>query len=620
MKTSKVCFSTLVAAIVLICAQLMMVMVPVGAEAPALSPLEVPESMLFADNFIFSLPDETKVSHKLTEPREIKGEHKAYLDAGAPYYNGLETYIEFNDVFTDSTAYVAYKVKNNNTEAVCVATVLYFSTTSKNLGAGVLVPLVYDAETGEKLEVKTSYEYTTSKGMIWAASVPSIELPAGKEVYVAIPMSSIDSAEGGYVPGVARAVGEEFVKNQMPQKGILWSSNAERTGWMSDYVKKNGYGNLKQLQLFITGNADPDKNDRKYDGSFDLTVSDVYTVSKQDYLTSTYTIADEWISFIQAEDTNYVTLGEGGSWELVENEGAIGGQALACKTKADNASGDGIKVKFSVPADGIYQIWGRAYYADQLSNSLHYAVDGGDSKVWDFADEDAPESECYKSWQYFYLTERTEGTFEEGKYGSFTVANGKWYHSPNALELKAGNHEITITGREAGVILDEIVITTCTVEMYDPNAFEGNEDLLDVCKFCGENKHYCSDNYAQTGVTAEEYLLSIAPDVKIEAAPLFVTSSDEGGNDEGDNGGDNEQGGSQGGNNQGDDNETPSIIKPSGNKPSGNKPSDNTATDGEFTTAPATEEESGCASTVSVATVLMLGMLGGAMLFKKRKD
>ena len=257
----------------------------------------------------------------------------------------------------------------------------------------------------------------------------------------------------------------------------------------------------------------------------------------------TYSAGEDWITYIQAEDTDYVTLGNGGSWEVVDNQQAIGGKAVTCKTTASDATGDGITLRVNIPTDGTYQIWGRVYYPSQTENSLFYAVDGGDTKIWDFADEDAaiPAPACYKSWQYFYLTDRAKGTYSDTtKYGTFTIENSNWRHAPNALNLTAGVHEITITGREAGVILDEIVISTYSVDKYDPNAYEGNNCILETCKFCGsEWKHYYSDVYAQTNVTAEEHFVSVLHTEAEETTAPIAPSKNDGGDSDGVEDGDN---------------------------------------------------------------------------------
>lgn len=90
-------------------------------------------------------------------------------------------------------------------------------------------------------------------------------------------------------------------------------------------------------------------------------------------------------------------------------------------------------------------------------------------------------------------------------YGPWTIENNEWRHTPNVLHLTAGQHSIHFAGRETMWYIDEFVVTELSVEQYDPNAFEGNNNFSE-CKFCGtEWKHYCKDIFTLTGQTAEDY-------------------------------------------------------------------------------------------------------------------
>ena len=195
--------------------------------------------------------------------------------------------------------------------------------------------------------------------------------------------------------------------------------------------------------------------------------------------------------------------------------GSINDKVLTCNEKGDNASGTGFTFTFTVPEDGDYVIWGRVFYPSQSNNSIHYSVDGGDSLVWDFPDEDDTPGEtdpalmpaCYGSWQYFYLTYRMDGTFTDtNMQGWWSIENNQWRHAPNVLSLKAGEHSIHFVGRETGWYIDEFVVTELAIEDYDPNYYAGNTAILDPCQFCGTYwQHYYEDIYAATGVTAEDY-------------------------------------------------------------------------------------------------------------------
>lgn len=230
-----------------------------------------------------------------------------------------------------------------------------------------------------------------------------------------------------------------------------------------------------------------------------------------------YQTYGQFISFYQT-NTNYLELDGGNAWKLKEAEGSLNGTSLWYESTAASEKGDGVTLTFWVPEDGDYYVWGRVFYASNTANSLFYAVDGGAEAIWDFPDEDGADSACYNSWQYVYMTERKAGTYSDTtKYGEWTIANQEWRHSPAVLHLAAGEHRIHFTGREAGMYIDELVVTSYSVEEYDPNAFEAfgdyqtNAKLLESCKFCGsEWRHYCSDIYAQTGVSAAKYFKTVS--------------------------------------------------------------------------------------------------------------
>ncbi|MBQ8400795.1 MAG: hypothetical protein IJX14_02590 [Clostridia bacterium] len=206
---------------------------------------------------------------------------------------------------------------------------------------------------------------------------------------------------------------------------------------------------------------------------------------------------------------------EGSAFAATTADGTVNDKVLICNESGENASGTGATFTFTVPEDGAYTIWGRVYYPSQSNNSIHYSVDGGDSLIWDFPDEDDTPGEtdpskmpaCYGSWQYFYLTYRQDGTFTDtNMQGWWSIENNQWRHAPNVLNLTAGEHSIHFVGRETGWMIDELVVTELTTEEYDPNYYEGNSAILDPCQFCGTYwQHYYEDIYAATGVSAEEY-------------------------------------------------------------------------------------------------------------------
>jgi hypothetical protein len=220
------------------------------------------------------------------------------------------------------------------------------------------------------------------------------------------------------------------------------------------------------------------------------------------------------VPFIEFHKATDMAL-EGSAFAAVKYDGSVNDKVLVCNEKGDDASGTGFTFKFTVPEDGNYTIWGRVFYPSQSNNSIHYSVDGGQSLIWDFPDEDDSAGEtdaskmpvCYGSWQYFYLTYRQDGTFTDtNMQGWWSIENNQWRHAPNVLTLTAGEHSIHFVGRETGWYIDEFVVTELGVEDYDPNFYEGNSAILDPCQFCGTYwQHYYEDIYAATGVTAEQY-------------------------------------------------------------------------------------------------------------------
>lgn len=277
----KLRLASIAMSIVLVLAQLMLVIIPVSAADPA--PVTESTAPLFADTFQFFLPEADAKNYINTCAKAGGVVNGVVPVAGAHvsgFYNGTETYFNL-EVSAATSAYLSYKVKNNADVAVAIASGVYFATTSKNLGAAVMVPMVYDATTGARLDLKTSDTYATPLSAVWGQ--PMVEIPANTEVYVVVPLSSIDDATK-YIPGIAYATGDTFAgKGQISQKGVLYSSNADRTGWAQDYVNAKGAAHIKQIQMFVLGNADATNNTMVAKGNFDLTISGVYVTTKEEY-------------------------------------------------------------------------------------------------------------------------------------------------------------------------------------------------------------------------------------------------------------------------------------------------------------------------------------------------
>lgn len=125
--------------------------------------------------------------------------------------------------------------------------------------------------------------------------------------------------------------------------------------------------------------------------------------------------------------------------------------------------------------------------------------------------------------------------------------SGDWVVSDNAGALGGKTLECKkkasgITGREAGAMLDEIVISSYSIAQYDPNFYEGNTNTISVCKFCGTDvHHYVADPFAKLGKSAEEYFTTVLhTDATAWKTDLEITFDEEGpGKNDGDNGNNN---------------------------------------------------------------------------------
>lgn len=332
----------------------------------------------------------------------------------------------------------------------------------------------------------------------------------------------------------------------------------------------------------------------------------VFAVSaaEGDAVTCAYKVGDEFISFVQLNDEKYVTIDGDNKWKTAEIAGAMGGTALHCESTQSQAMspyGGGFVVTFFVPAEGDYTIWGRAYFEAQNANSMFYTLDDGESAlIWDLPDEDSSENKCYKNWQYFYLTTRVKGTYSDTtKYGEWTIGNNEWRHAPNVLHLTAGQHTMRITGREKGMYLDELVITSYNSEEYDPNNFEGNTFKNDSCKFCGTDwKHFYTDVYAQKGITAQKYFTTelhkdavawTIPEIQVPVETQPVETE-------------------------------PVETQPVETTPVETAPVETTPDSVEDTAADTTEApKSGCGATVSMGALAIVTLAGATVISKKRR-
>ena len=84
---------------------------------------------------------------------------------------------------------------------------------------------------------------------------------------------------------------------------------------------------------------------------------------------------------------------------------------------------------FTLPSDGEYILWGRAWWDDECGNSLTLSIDDGR----DFSFGQDP---TYKTWHWIRSTPRLK-----------------------QLKLTAGKHTLKIKNREDGIKLDQVLFT-----------------------------------------------------------------------------------------------------------------------------------------------------------------
>ena len=261
-----------------------------GEDEPEMDEKELGRLMM-ADNFVFGLPDDNN-QNLLDQAVIQKG-----IFSSLNNQTRMQVVYHKNSVIDAlDTAYLAYKLTNNSNEILSIGTMVYFSTTGGNLCALVLNPMVYDAKTGKKLKLKTSYEYSSGKYVL-GGTMPTVEIPAFSEVYMVIPFVSV--ADGtNYVPGLVMADGESYTAGAEPKSGVLWSNNAERTQLMENKLKIAGTTDCMQMQIFLGGNGSDANGARSYQGNFDFEISRLYAVSKADY----YAFAKDYSGDVSGEE------------------------------------------------------------------------------------------------------------------------------------------------------------------------------------------------------------------------------------------------------------------------------------------------------------------------------
>jgi hypothetical protein len=132
--------------------------------------------------------------------------------------------------------------------------------------------------------------------------------------------------------------------------------------------------------------------------------------------------------------------------QVVLDATASGGAYIA--TSSNNA-GSAV-YSFSIVQPGIYKIIANIYCADASSDSFLVKIGDGPEEIWDFNPEGDPA--LYGVWRQDEVAARGTGTFDAPQLDPLTV------------QLEAGNHTITFSGRETNARLDNFYLMQITTE------------------------------------------------------------------------------------------------------------------------------------------------------------
>ena len=262
--------------VLLVIAQLICIMIPIGAvSAPEANGFvgKAGETSLLGNDVSFFVPE---ASDSLIS-ESVKVENKTCTDVSGTNVavsltkNGTEISIE-------NVAYVAYKIKNNTAQVINIGTRLnIFSSVTRQ--AGATAPLCFDAQTGAKLDLTDSWSYSSNK-LISDKSAASVEIPAGMEIYMVLPMTSVNEADR-YVPAVEKSAAT--FDGTTKTDGNLRAKNASATNDMNTRYTANGYLYLRSLDVYYSGCGEA----RDYSNPFSYEISGVYFMTREDYALKT---------------------------------------------------------------------------------------------------------------------------------------------------------------------------------------------------------------------------------------------------------------------------------------------------------------------------------------------
>lgn len=218
-------------------------------ELPSKEQVGLDESIsLLGNDFRFFLPDADD-SNLLSQTYSFSAPSKADILADKVILNHTTL-----DISSSKVAYIAYKLKNTGETDLSIGTRLNINC-GVTRQAGASIPLAYDVTTGAKLD------YTVNQEMRSDSTLRTIKIPAGKEVFMVIPLTSMDS--DNYVPTLQQAANGNLIARNTDT--VTTTKDIE-----SQYANR-GYIYLTSFQLYCV----------ETEGTFE--VSQCYAVSMEEY-------------------------------------------------------------------------------------------------------------------------------------------------------------------------------------------------------------------------------------------------------------------------------------------------------------------------------------------------
>ena len=261
----------------LIAAQLFCILIPVGAvsapEADGFVSKEG-ETSLLGNDISFFVPN--AADNVITQSAKV--ENQTYT-AGSNTKNIAVSLIKNGaEQSIENVAYVAYKIKNNGAQVINIGTRLNLKS-GETRQAGATAPLCFDAQTGAKLNLTDSWSYSSNK-LISDKSLATVEIPAGAEIYMVLPITSVNDSER-YVPAIEKSA--TAFDEKAKTDGNLRARNADATKYMGSMYTDKGYLNLVSLDIYYNGSG----ASRDCSNPVSYEVSGVYFMTREDYTLKT---------------------------------------------------------------------------------------------------------------------------------------------------------------------------------------------------------------------------------------------------------------------------------------------------------------------------------------------